>query len=77
MTVSSEVNRAGPYLGNGSTTVFGFGFRILSASHLRVIITDEDDVETDLPYPSGYSVAGVGSNAGGSITITQIGRAHV
>lgn len=70
MTVSSEVNRAGPYLGNGSTTVFGFGFRILSASHLRVIITDEDDVETDLPYPSGYSVAGVGSNAGGSITIT-------
>ena len=70
MTVSSEVNRAGPYLGNGSTTVFGFGFRILSASHLRVIITDEDDVETDLPYPSGYSVTGVGANAGGSITIS-------
>lgn len=70
MTVSSEVNRAGPYLGNGSTTVFGFGFRILSASHLRVIITDEDGVETDLPYPSGYSVTGVGANAGGSITIS-------
>lgn len=70
MTVSSEVNRAGPYLGNGSTTVFGFGFRILSASHLRVIITDEDGVETDIPYPSGYSVTGVGASAGGSITIS-------
>ena len=70
MTVSSEVNRAGPYLGNGSTTVFGFGFRILDASHLRVIITDANGVETELTYPGGYSVSGVGAAGGGSITRT-------
>ena len=69
MTVSSEVNRAGPYLGNGSTTVFGFGFRILDASHLRVIITSATGAESDLPFPAGYSVSGVGASAGGAITV--------
>lgn len=69
MTVSSEVNRAGPYLGNGSTTVFGFGFKIISDAHLRVILADEAGEESRLAFPGAYTVEGVGSDAGGSITL--------
>lgn len=69
MTVSSEVNRAGPYLGNGSTTVFGFGFKIISDAHLRVILADEAGEESRLAFPGAYTVQGVGSDAGGSITL--------
>lgn len=69
MTVSSEVNRAGPYLGNGSTTVFGFGFNIVSDGHLRVILTTEAGVENELAFPGAYSVQGVGQAGGGSITL--------
>ena len=69
MTVSSEVNRAGPYLGNGSTTVFGFGFKIISDAHLQVILTDQAGEESTLAFPGAYTVQGVGDNTGGSVTL--------
>lgn len=70
MTVASEVNRAGPYNGNGVTTVFGYGFRILDATHLHVIKTDATGAETDLAHGVDYVVSGVGSGSGGDITVT-------
>lgn len=66
MTVSSEINRSGPYVGNGVTTVFDYDFKILHASHLRVIRTAPDGTESFVP---GYDVSGVGNNNGGSITL--------
>lgn len=62
MTVSSEINKSGPYTGNGVTTVFAYGFRILDASHIEVIRT-EGGIDATVS-PSAYSVSGVGSDSG-------------
>lgn len=70
MTVPSEVNRSGPYLGNGVTTVFSYGFKIVNQAHLRVIRTDAAGNETVLTLGANYSVAGVGNAGGGSITVS-------
>lgn len=69
MTVASDVNRSGPYTGNGVTTVFAYGFRILDASHISVVRT-EAGVETVLTLNTDFSVSGVGDAGGGSITMT-------
>lgn len=68
MTVSSETAKSGPYTGNGVTTVFAYGFRILSASHLEVVRTT-DGVDSTVS-PSDYTVSGVGSISGGSVTFS-------
>lgn len=69
MTVASENFRAGPYNGNGSTTVFSYGFRILSESHIRVVLGREGSVDAELLLGSNYTVSGVGAPGGGSITV--------
>lgn len=66
MTVASETNRSGPYTGNGVTTAFNYGFRILAASHIQVVLT-ENDVDT-VVNAANYTVSGVGDAAGGSVT---------
>lgn len=68
MTVASETNRSGPYNGNGVTTVFSYGFRILDQDHLRVVQTSALGVETILTIATHYTVSGVGNPAGGSVT---------
>lgn len=69
MTVASETNRSGPYNGNGVTTVFSYGFRIVDQAHLRVVKTSALGVETVLTIATDYTVASVGDPAGGSITL--------
>lgn len=58
--------------GNASATVFAYTFPILSASHLTVIYTDEDDVETTLSA-SQFSVTGIGGRTGGNVTYPLTG----
>jgi len=58
--------------GNASATVFPYTFPILEASHLTVIYTDADDVETTLSA-SQYSVTGIGGRSGGSVTYPLTG----
>ncbi len=70
MTIASEANRAGPYLCNGVTTSFPFGFKVYDDSHVKVVLTDEDGVDTILALGADYSVSGVGDNAGGSVVTT-------
>ncbi|WOH79022.1 hypothetical protein RX327_24280 [Bradyrhizobium sp. BEA-2-5] len=67
MTVPSEVNRSGPYIGNGVTTVFPYEFRILDQAHIKVVRT-ENGAETTLTLGADYTVSGVGDDAGGSVT---------
>ena len=70
MTVPSEINRAGPYNGNGVTRSFPFGFRILSAQHVRVVLRDNvAGSERFLINGTEYTVSGVGNVGGGSVTI--------
>lgn len=68
MTVASEVNRSGPYIGNGVTTVFDYEFRILDQAHISVIRA-QAGAETILTLGADYTVSGVGDAGGGSITM--------
>lgn len=68
MTVSSAVNHQ-EYTGNGTTTVFPYGFRILKDSHLAVTLSDGLG---NLQYPvlgTDYLVSGVGLVEGGNVTL--------
>ncbi|CDN96093.1 hypothetical protein [Agrobacterium tumefaciens] len=71
MTVSSEISTAGPYFGNGSATVFPYGFKVVSDEHLRVTVIAADSQRRDLSLDAGdYSVSGVGNEAGGDVVKT-------
>jgi hypothetical protein len=67
MAISIQSQR-NDYSGNGSTTVFAYIFKILSASDLDVIVTDSSGNETELLYPSEYTVSGIGNTSGGNVT---------
>lgn len=69
MTVASETSRSGPYTGNGVTTVFDYGFRIVDGAHITVIRA-QNGVETTLTLGADYSVSGVGDVGGGQVTTT-------
>lgn len=68
MTIASETNRSGPYNGNGATTVYNYGFRIVSEGHLSVVRTAANGVETVLALGADYTVSGAGVSGGGQIT---------
>ncbi|MCR0998647.1 hypothetical protein [Serratia rubidaea] len=53
------------------TTVFPFRFKILNAADLVVLFRDESDVRRDLVLNTDYTISGVGSKNGGSITLTN------
>lgn len=69
MTVSALDNRI-VYEGSGSTGPFAFPFKILDSSHLSVKrwVGEED---TALALTTDYTVAGVGVNSGGSVTLVE------
>ncbi|WP_425066972.1 hypothetical protein [Reyranella sp.] len=70
----TNTDRKVTHAGNGSATVFPYGFPILNDAHLSVIITDGAGVETTLS-PSLYAAAGIGSQGGGSVTYPLAGAA--
>jgi|GEM_PF-1816890 len=69
MTIASTTNKH-LYAGDGAQTVFPFTFRIWSAEDLRVVLRDTNGGETVLDLGTDYTVAGVGNDSGGSVTMT-------
>ena len=72
MTIYSTPCRSGPFYGNGSTTVFGFGFKVFKAPDLLVTVTDTSGITSTLAIGSGYSVAlsaNQDTSPGGYITL--------
>lgn len=70
MTISSEVTTAGPYDGNGVTTIFPYDFRIVEEEHIRVVLRDAFGVSTDLSLVGGdFTVTGVGNVDGGNVIV--------
>lgn len=65
MTLSAVARKAGPYAGDGTTTIFAYGFKIFSASDLDVY------VDTVLQPSSAYSVTGIGDDSGGNVTFNS------
>jgi hypothetical protein len=71
MTVSSSTNSAS-YSGNGSTTVFAYGFKIFDDSDLTVtLVNDTTGVETLQTLTTNYTVSGAGTNSGGNVTFVS------
>jgi len=71
MTISSEYS-PDRYLGNGVTTEFAYGFKIVDEDHLVVQIADADDTAYTLTKGTHFTVDGVGEESGGTVTILDI-----
>lgn len=72
MSISSTSRKAGPYTGNGSTTVLPFSFKVFTSADVRVVRTDLAGVESDLTLTTDYTVtlnADQDSNPGGTVTL--------
>ena len=71
MTVSSTVSR-NEYTGNGSTTVFAYGFKINADADIVVTIVDAAGTETVLTITTHYTVSGAGVAGGGNVTLEDL-----
>ena len=70
MTVSSATNKVS-YNGNGSQTVFAYGFKIFDEDDLTVIIRNASGGETTQTITTNYTVSGVGNTSGGNVTMVS------
>lgn len=74
MTISSQTRTAGPFIGNGVTTVFPFSFKIFQATDLFLVRTDPaTGISTTLVLTTDYTVVlNVDQNVspGGNVTLT-------
>jgi hypothetical protein len=74
MTISSNIRKAGPFVGNGTASTFAFTFKVFQAFDLEVVqLNVATTIETILVINSDYTVslnADQNSNPGGSITLT-------
>jgi hypothetical protein len=73
MTISSTNRKAGPYIGNGTATVFPFYFKVFTSANVEVVkLTVSTNTETVLALTTDYTVAlntDQNANPGGSITL--------
>lgn len=73
MTVAATTRKAGPYVGNGTTTEFAFSFKVFEAEDL-VVARTSDDGEVTLALNTDYSVSlnsDQDNNPGGKITLVS------
>lgn len=78
MTTPSTPRKAGPLLGNGSTTSFPFTFKVFAAADVAVTIANSSGVETALVLNTDYSVtlnANQETSPGGTVTYPISGSA--
>lgn len=64
MSISTETSKV-RYEGNGSTYLFPFTFKLNDPSHLEVIVTDDNGVETTLTYGVDFDIESGGSSGDG------------
>lgn len=67
MTIASIANKK-QYDGNDVTTDFAFPYKFILDSHLVVVLTDINDVDTILILDTDYTVTGAGDEGGGTVT---------
>lgn len=70
MTIESLVSR-NDYVGNGSASIYAYGFKIIEDTDLLVTVQDgTTGVETTKTLNLGYTVSGEGEEAGGNVTLS-------
>lgn len=70
MAIAIEINK-NIYLGDGTSAVFPFNFKIFDASELDVKIIDPAQNVTELTLTTDFTVQGVRATNGGSITLVS------
>lgn len=71
MTISNTTRKAGPFIGNGATTVFPFTFKVFDKTDIEALRVDGNGISTTLVLDSDYSVllnADQDGSPGGQIT---------
>lgn len=68
MTVTSTKITAGPYIGNGVSNTFSYGFGINDKSEIRVFETDDVGTRTELTVDTDFTVNDIGESSG---TVTR------
>jgi hypothetical protein len=68
MTVNTTNITSGPYTGTGTSDTFSYTFRVTDKTQLSVFETTAAGVRTELTVDTDYTVAGVGDDAGGTLT---------
>ena len=69
MTIASTTAKSGPYNGNGSTTVFNYGFKVFDEDDLVVTLLNAAGTEVVQTLTTHYTVTGVGNVSGGTIAM--------
>jgi hypothetical protein len=73
LTISSQTREAGPFVGNGTTTVFPFAFKVFTASDLYVVrLVTATGVQSTLVSGTDYTVAlnsDQNASPGGTVTL--------
>ena len=73
MAITTTTRRAGPFIGNGMTTVFPFNFKVFTTADLLVIRVDSGGNLVALVLGTDYTAA-LNANQdvspGGSVTLT-------
>lgn len=73
MTISSTTRKAGPFIGNGTTTAFPFAYKVFQASDLLVVRLDTTlNIEHELTLNTDYTVTlnlDQDSNPGGTVNL--------
>lgn len=68
MAVNTTNIVSGPYPGNDVADTFNYGFTVITKDQLTVFETDADGVETTLTVDTDYTVSGVGTEGGDTVT---------
>ena len=73
MTINSTTRKAGPFIGNGTTTAFPFAYKVFQASDLLVVRLDTTlNIEQELTLNTDYTVTlnlDQDSNPGGTVNL--------
>lgn len=69
MTIPTTIVASGPYIPNGATTVFPFGFKALSDTSVAVVLVASDGTETIVSSASYDVTLAAGDDPGGSVTM--------
>lgn len=57
MTISTELRKAGPFAGNGTTIAFPFSFKVFAATDVAVTVANTQGNESALALGADYAVA--------------------
>lgn len=68
MTLATTASTSGPYNCNGVTTAFSYAWKILDDDEIEVTLISSTGVRTTLTKTTHYTVSGVGSAGGGTVT---------